>query len=62
MKHQVIMNENLTFYKSNQNVSLCMSAVIHQGVLLKFVIFKNFPKMVIFGFIGHAKFNFIIKI
>ena len=37
------------------------SAVIHQGVLLKLVVFKNLPKVVIYSFIGHAKFNFIIK-
>ena len=63
----LLWNENLTFYEPNQNELITLwllqyeSALIHQGVLLKLVIFKNLDKMVIFGFIGHDKFNFIIK-
>ena len=60
---KLLWNENLTFYdpKQNEIVTLWLlqyeSAVTHKRVLLKFAIFKNFSKKVIFGFIGHAKFT-----
>ena len=67
MEHQVIMEWKPTLYEYNQKEIITPwllqyeSAVIHQGLFLKFVIFKNLPKIAIFGFMGHAKFNFIIK-
>lgn len=39
--------------------TILISSDYSPGVLLKFVIFKNLPKMVIFGFIGHAKYDLI---
>lgn len=70
MEHQVVMEWYLTFYEPNQNEIITLwllkydSALIHQGVLLKLVIFKNLHKLVIFNFIGidHDKFKFILKI
>ena len=67
MEHQVIMEWKPTLYEYNQKEIITPwplqyeSAVIHQGVFLKFVIFKNLPKIAIFGFMGRAKFSFIIK-
>ena len=62
---KLLWNEYLTVYEPNQNeiTSLWIlpseSALIHQGVLLKYGMFKIIHIMVIFGFIGHVKFIFL---
>ena len=58
---KLLCNENLIFYEPNRNEIITLwllkyeSALIHQGVLLKFVIFKNISKIVIFRFSCLAK-------
>ena len=53
---------NLTGMKSSFWFFQYVSAMIPEGVTFEIWNFKVLPKMVIFGYIGHAKFNFIIKI